>query len=368
MTHPIHHFSETYKDARTAFLEAASAAGAALIEYRHELLGPEGETLAVDVCRLGRSDASKLLVVFSGTHGLEGYAGSGCQLGFLSSRGELRLPEDTAIVLVHAMNPWGMAYLRRCTEDNVDLNRNFMNWSDALPENAAYGEIHEALCPPALSGPRREAADTTLEQYAEQRGEHAYDLAVYSGQYTHPDGLMYGGQQSCWSRERAEQILVDVTGCVEDVCLIDLHTALGPFHYGTPICFHETGSAALARARSWFGDSLLAPLDVPSGDDEDGIARISGTLIQYAQTLVSGKLTAIALEFGTYAEERVLPTFRDEHCLWQHGEDDDEVASRIKEKLLWYFYPRSEDWIEMVWFRFDQVMRQALDGLSSGRS
>lgn len=367
MTHPIQYFSKSYKDARSKFLEAAGTVGAELTEYCHELSGPEGESLAVDLCWLGRRDASKLLVVLSGTHGLEGYAGSGCQLGFLSNAGDLRLPEDTAIVMLHAMNPWGMAHLRRCTEDNVDLNRNFMDWSCALPQNAAYAEVHDALCPPALTGPQRDAADAALKQYSQERGEHTYNLAVYSGQYSHPDGLMYGGQKSCWSRRQAERILVDITADKVDVCLIDLHTALGPYHYGTPISFHTTDSAALARARRWFGESLMAPLDKPSGDDEEEVAQISGTLIQCAESLVSGNLTAIALEFGTYAEERVLPTFRDEHFIWQHGMDDGDIASRVREKLLWYFYPRNEEWTEMVWFRFDQVMRQALGGLSSGR-
>ena len=54
----------------------------------------------------------------SGLHGIEGIAGSAIQLFWLQQSIPL-LPKDRAIILVHVLNPYGMAWLRRFNEDNV---------------------------------------------------------------------------------------------------------------------------------------------------------------------------------------------------------------------------------------------------------
>ena len=50
------------------------------------------------------------------------------------------MPEDVAIVLVHALNPFGFAWRRRWNENNVDLNRNFLDDRSFLDGDAAYAE------------------------------------------------------------------------------------------------------------------------------------------------------------------------------------------------------------------------------------
>lgn len=77
-------FSGDYSALRTRFLAAARTAGASLVEYLHPLHGPDGERLATDVAYLGRNDARKLMVLISGTHGVEGPFGSACQTAWLS--------------------------------------------------------------------------------------------------------------------------------------------------------------------------------------------------------------------------------------------------------------------------------------------
>ena len=74
----------------------------------------------------GPADAESALVVISGTHGPEGYTGSACQLGFLESSDLRNLFSTHRVVLVHAHNPFGFAWMRRTTEGNVDLNRNYV--------------------------------------------------------------------------------------------------------------------------------------------------------------------------------------------------------------------------------------------------
>ena len=70
-------FSETYAEARGKFLAAATDARAVLHCYaRDDLKGSEGERLACDVAVLGAADADRAALAVTGTHGIEGFAGS----------------------------------------------------------------------------------------------------------------------------------------------------------------------------------------------------------------------------------------------------------------------------------------------------
>ena len=76
------YFSDSYTQARAKFLAAVQAGGGRLMSsHTNPEKGPEGEDCIADVAWLGPEDASKLLILVSGTHGAEGYAGSGCRHG-----------------------------------------------------------------------------------------------------------------------------------------------------------------------------------------------------------------------------------------------------------------------------------------------
>ena len=152
-------FALDYQTMRDRFLAAARQAGAALTEHVHPLHGPDGQAIATNVALIGKADAPKLMVLISGTHGVEAAYGSACQTAWLAQNTAATLPEDTAVLLIHLINPWGTAWSRRVNEDNVDLNRNFVDWSAEPPENPDYATLHPALVVAAWDGPDRFAAD-----------------------------------------------------------------------------------------------------------------------------------------------------------------------------------------------------------------
>ena len=92
---------------------------------------PFGGQDDAEVALLGPADAASVLVTISATHGVEGFCGSGVQVATFAQR--QNVPAGMALVAVHAINPYGFAWLRRVTEDNVDLNRNFIDHSSKLP-------------------------------------------------------------------------------------------------------------------------------------------------------------------------------------------------------------------------------------------
>src|ERR1051326_2712065 len=117
------YFSPDYFSARDRFRRAAAQAGATTHALPLSAKGPQGESLVTDIAWFGAASPRRVLVHSSGLHGVEGFAGSAIQLQLLDNVPVP--PADTAIVVVHILNPYGMAWLRRVNENNVDLNRNF---------------------------------------------------------------------------------------------------------------------------------------------------------------------------------------------------------------------------------------------------
>ena len=140
-------FSKTYAEARSRFIEAASANGFEVTSEVLPIEGPAGEELAMDFAVGGPADAASALVVISGTHGPEGYTGSACQLGFLESSDLRNLFSTHRVVLVHAHNPFGFAWMRRTTEGNVDLNRNYVDFNSSLRGNPEYDRTQRERLP-----------------------------------------------------------------------------------------------------------------------------------------------------------------------------------------------------------------------------
>ncbi len=204
---------------RHRFQQAARSAGATITSYPHPLPGPDGQALATDIAFLGRRDAAKLLITISGTHGVEAPFGSAAQTAFFARPAVRALPDDTALLAIHLINPWGTAWSRRVNEDNVDLNRNFIDWSTTPPENAAYADLHAAL----VASPDEDAA--TGSDYARLQP------IIEAGQYAFPDGLFYGGNGAVWSNRTLHAILADYAGAARHIIAFDLHTGAGPYGY-----------------------------------------------------------------------------------------------------------------------------------------
>ncbi|MCB1997542.1 MAG: M14 family metallopeptidase, partial [Rhodoferax sp.] len=258
--HPERFFAQTYAEARAGFLTAAEACGLDVQSHAHPLRGPEGEELAMDVVRDGPVDASAVLVVTSACHGVEGFCGSGVQRALLADAGFRAAAADTgvAVLYVHALNPWGFAWWRRTTHENVDLNRNFHDFHGPLPENPAYDELATAIVPTQWPAPE---ADARLAAYAAEHGDRALQTAVTAGQYQHPQGLFFGGRAPTWSQQTLRHVLQDHGRRCARLAWIDLHTGLGPSGHGERIFAGDNDDVVVARARAWWGQAVTSIYD-----------------------------------------------------------------------------------------------------------
>ena len=288
-------FTGSYDKARAKFREAAREARAELDVFEHPTCrGPAGDSLSIDVAFVGSHDALRCLLLTSGVHGVEGFAGSGCQVGFFKDRLYELLGGDTCALIVHALNPYGFAWLRRVNEDNIDLNRNFLDFSRPLPKNDEYEVLNDLLIPKEWDAIARRAADDGIKQYVATHGPAAFQSAVSRGQYTHPTGMFYGGVAETWSTQTLRSILATlVPRTVTRLVALDLHTGLGPSGYGEPI-FDGNEPREFARAVAAFGPEVVG-----TAAGKSVSAVVSGSMGGALTTWFRGEVTYLALEFGT---------------------------------------------------------------------
>jgi Protein of unknown function (DUF2817) len=354
------YFSADYADARRRFREAAALAGLAVREYRNPVAAPGGLTLTTDTVRLGARDAERLLILMSGTHGVEGFCGSGLQVGLLSNGIAGECPKGVALLMIHVINPGGFAHTRRVTEGNVDLNRNFVDHTKPYPANPAYEELREAICPRQWNQRALAAANAILDAYAARHGVMELQTAISSGQFTDPAGLFYGGRAPTWSNLTLRRILAREGSAARHAAFVDLHTGLGPHGVGEIINNHMTGHPGFARAMDWYG-----PETTSTEYGNSASAPIIGdTTIAFDETLRRADVTGITLEFGTEPVNEIREALRADNWLYVHGKPDSAKGRAIRARLRRAFYPDTDTWRDLVWARTVEVTRTALRALA----
>src|SRR5262245_5191791 len=244
-------FSSDYRTARERFLRAAEQRGAALSAYVIEPRGARGEELSVDVAYIGPRDPGIMLVVSSGLHGVEGFAGSAIQHQLLTAQLDgLALPPAAGLLLVHALNPFGFACLRRVNESNVDLNRNFLRHPDEHVPSPDYDRLFTAINPDTLDEASEQRARELLRAFVAEHGARRLQEVVSAGQYQHPRGMQFGGRREEPSNRIARQIVREhVRGT--RVAWVDVHTGLGA--YGDFMMLTALGPEVVERGHAWYG-------------------------------------------------------------------------------------------------------------------
>lgn len=354
------HFADSYAQARQQFLAAAEAAGLDAESHLHPLLGRDGETLAMDVVLEGAKDARSLLIISSGCHGIEGFCGSGVQHALLTDPSWHVLLRETgvAVLYVHALNPHGFSWWRRTTQENVDLNRNFHDFTQPLPANPAYDDIAAVVVP--SHWPPTPEVDQAIAQYIQKNGMRAFQQAVTSGQHDHPEGIFYGGRNPTWSNVTLRHVLQSHGRRCERLGWIDLHTGLGPNGVGERIFAGRDDPVVLARARAWWGEGLTSIYDGSSTS-----ARLTGLMWMSAeQECPQAECTGMALEYGTEPIPVVLDALRADQWLENHPEAGESQRAEVKQQVRRAFYTDTDAWKEAILAQAFDAARQAVAGLS----
>ena len=342
-------FHSTYEDARAAFRRMSRDAGGTL--HAWEIVPPEGgadEGLTIDAAVFG--SGPKALILTSGLHGVEGFAGSAVQLDLIK-RG---LPSDIRVVIVHALNPFGMAKIRRVNENNVDLNRNFLADGEAYAGSSeGYQRLDHLLNPEQPAGGTDFMLIRTLFQIL-RHGYNSLKTAVVGGQYDFPKGLFFGGSKLEKSPETLIKQLPGLLEGAEQIVHIDFHTGLGKSGTYALLVDTDAGSAQHIRFREAYGERIQP------WDADHGVAyKIRGGLPEAMVRLFGNTTDVITCEFGTLPSLKVLQALRTENQATHWGGD----VAGAKTMLLGAFRPASSRWESDIITGGARVVNQAIDQL-----
>jgi hypothetical protein len=353
------YFPDDYFAARERFAALARTSGANVGAYPLAARGPGSELLSIDTAYFGDPLPRRVLLVSSGIHGVEGFAGSAIQQRFMDELADApALTKGCGVLLVHALNPYGFAWLRRANENNVDLNRNGLA-SFPGPSNEAYASL-AALLSPHSSKAKANFFTARLLLHALRYGPHTVLQAIAGGQYVFPQGLFYGGNEQQESIRVFAQILDNPpTARARHLLHIDLHTGLGTYGRYKLLPAHVQDPPALRELQAWFGNQAVATSrrrGVRAYEVSGHIGALSARILREV------RVYALALEFGTYSLLRVIRCLRYENWLHHHGANNRVLRQRAKTEIMECFCPRAPSWRYRVLEQGVLVLRQACRG------
>jgi len=352
----MEYFSKSYGEAREKFLQASHAVCDGITSFKNPNLGPKGEPLYTDVALIGPKEAKSFLVLGSGTHGVEGFAGSAIQTRLLHSDIFNQFKPKPSVLLIHAINPYGFAHLRRWNEDNVDVNRNFVDHSKLRPSNPGYKQLAEAIDPQSISFWSNAWSITRFFWYGLKHGKKELKEAISDGQYMNPKGIFFGGQTETWSNKTLRTISQHYLSEAQRVVFIDFHTGLGDYGHAEVILNEQKDSPPYKRAVECWGDCVKT-----TANGESVSVHTLGTVkLAIPEFLPGVEATAVSLEFGTFSSIKVFWALRSENWLHHYGGRHNPEASNIKTSLLQAFYPDSQDWKAQVLEQGKRTVEQAL--------
>ena len=305
------------------------------------------------------------------------------------------------VILIHAVNPHGMAEYRRPNEENVDLNRNSMpeHELESLVSSHANHEYYRKF--DDFFNQRRRAShfDAYWRLWIEaiymiiQQGQPALKAAMVGGQYYQSRGIFYGGDSvqaspkllESWLKAWLKAASHNNPSEKEDqkakkpvVTWIDLHTGLGPNGVDTiiinPSSVLHPDRDQLKELEEWFpgAPSGLNAQEKSDNDVTQGYQHTKGFLVDYFEKYVFDDVEyetlTLCQEFGTVPSVLVGHSLMIENAaFFSDNLSDEEKREWAKRTTLRAFYPQSRHWRKKVLERGLALMLQACERSSTWR-
>ena len=355
-------FSDTYAEARRKFLAVAADRDASVVSEVHPTArGVQGEELAIDIATFGDPEAEKTLFLVSGTHGQEGFLGSALQIEFLR---DLEIPAGVNVVALHALNPWGFSHLSRTDDQNIDLNRNFINdYGVPRPQDDLYPAFFPVLCPDDWT---QDTIDWSAarDELSRKHGVRLMQSTIGGGQIVEPTGMNFVGQGPSWSRTVVERLLPGILASAKKIAFIEWHTGVGAYGGLSHVCMLEPGSSGFERVFSWMGDEARTSF-------ADGMKYSGGVTPDYRgwfiawlpSIAVDAEWAGLVIEVGTYDTISVVDGIRMDRWLKFGKGKSTAPREEIRTTMLDRLYPADPQWRKLAIESGMDAQKRAMDGL-----
>jgi len=302
-----------------------------------------------------------LLVVTSGIHGSETYAGSAILQMFLQEIMPNLKRDNLGVLLVHSMNPYGFKYHRRTTENGVNLNRNFSISGELYKSrNEASEKMHAKLFSRSKVASARCAMMDKMQikdgtAFFDGVSMDQFTKATAPGQFVNPQDLEFGGKALEPQSLRLVEKLKQLMPLYKDIISLDLHTGLGDqnrLHLltsGSGKDLHPELFTELFKAEEDKKYYVHTPASA------EGFYEVHGALNCAFADLAGDnqRVISITMEFGTLghsleAQLRSLNNFVVEHQGFYNGYASSEVESEVLKESFERSYPQNDEWRKAV--------------------
>ena len=342
-----------YLESREHFRQLIDRVQARWPAARLDQFAPYGDDLTIDwISADAIEQPAHRLILTTGEHGIEAFVGVAMLHLFVDEYLPLLDPRRTGLLLVHAINPWGMQQRRRVNRANVDLNRNFV-WTPAELDatvNVDYARLNWLLNPVGTITQLTLSKTAFVGRVAHSlvtSGAGCLRAATLLGQYRYPRGIYYGGDTLQPETQRLIALYREHFRAYERIVHLDMHTGYGPRDQmslvNSPL--EPRSSIELQRAFDY-------PLIVKADPTE--FYAIRGDMIDYVYRLAREEfpgqhLYATAFEFGTLGDStlaglRSLRALILENQLQQYGARHAQSRAAIQRDFDELFAPASADW------------------------
>ena len=346
-------------------------------------------SLAIDYLFLPAYEKKKnLIIINSGIHGVEAAAGVFLQHYLLSyCTGDHSINRtNTAILIIHIMNPFGAKYGRRFNANNVDLNRNCFDASfsqlNGFPglsmDNPEYEDIRDLVESTTnqffiIWSGIREGIQESVWSFI-QEGKRKISKAL-SGQYQYPKGIYYGGNSVEKECSSVQELMASHIDDFKNVVIIDVHTGLGkkginqimlnPLEEET---LREAYQREMQILKTMFPDNECFELcEIQEADSHEFYT--TGDFTQWIYERFPAKreegiVLSFTSEIGTFPGRQVLEGIVNEnYCYWNRDICGEEKYFDEREKLNILFNPDDEIWQKQI-HRASEQMCKALSRFS----
>ena len=365
-------FFDEYEETRNHLLQTAEnlkAQGNEVELYSHSI--DEKDGLYVDTVYMpSKSEQKNLIVLTTGVHGIEGYIGAVMLEVFWQEIYPELDKENTGILVVANVNPYGMKYHRRYNENNVDLNRNFiLDWENFdLTVNQDYPKVESFL------GPKKQMKNalwhevdfyTSMIGQLVSNGADTISNALLGGQYEYSEGVYYGGTKDEKSTAYLKEVFQKTLDSeYENIVHIDIHSGYGP-RYNMVIFNSVYETMTEKETIEMFGYN-----NVISHDSEDFYPTTGDTTDYYyrlkEQMGTETDLFSTCFEFGTIGDgfwDSVISmkyTIEENQNHW-YPSTNKVTNEIIKERYQELFYPTEKKWREKTVKDFAQACKGVLE-------
>lgn len=306
--------------------------------------------LTIDFCYVPPKDTTqKLVILISGTHGIEGYVGSAVQQMLMEEFFRPEMFSNTGLLLVHGLNAWGFKHQRRFTANNVDLNRNFsLDRSLFSTRNEGFVALYDMLTPKGeldMNSLGNRFFMLKAIQKIAQKGMPALLQAFAQGQYQFPEGIYFGGRDFEPQVQIMTNVLTTIATPYHTLLNLDLHTGFG--ERGTLHLFPNPVHDPVLRHSM---EKVFDGYRIDWGDS-DNFYTVHGQMVEYIGSLFPGKLSIpMLLEFGTLNTGTTIGAVKSAHISItenqgvHYGYKTPEDSIKAKAGYDEMFYPPSDKW------------------------